>query len=425
MVEIAVIGAGYVGLTCAAGLASLGHNVACADIDADRIAGLQQGRLPIHEPGMAELVQRELRTGRLDFLVGAAEASARAELHFMCLPTPQGPDGAADLTYLLGAVAEIAPVLAPGSVVVNKSTVPVGTAKLVATTIGRDDVAVVSHPEFLREGSALADFLAPDRIVVGGADQDAARRVAKLYAEIGAPVLQTDAESAELIKYASNAFLATKLTFVNEMAEVCEQVGADIDDVMLGMGYDKRIGTAYLQPGPGWGGSCFPKDTEALLHIAASAQVEFDFLRNVIALNGRHLARVAGKVTAMLDGDVRGKRVAAWGLTFKAGTDDLRESPAIAVLRLLAEGGADIVAYDPAVTGPPERLPHVTIATNPLEAALDAECLVVLTEWPELAAVDLDELAAAMRRHRVVDARNLLDRDALVARGFHHAGVGR
>ncbi len=425
MTDIAVIGAGYVGLTTAAGLASLGHSVVCADVNEARVHALQQGQVPIHEEGMTELVQRELATGRLEFVVGAAAASNRAELHFMCLPTPQGDDGAADLSYLLGAVAEIGPVVPPGSVVVNKSTVPVGTAALVASVIGRDDVNVVSHPEFLREGSALADFLAPDRIVVGADDVEAARRVAKLYADIDAPVLLTDAASAELIKYASNAYLATKLTFVNEMAEVCEQVGADIDHVMLGMGYDKRIGTSYLRPGPGWGGSCFPKDTEALLHIAASADVEFDFLRHVIRLNGRHLERVAGRVVAMLGGDVRGRRLAAWGLTFKAGTDDVRNSPAIAVLSLLARGGADIVGYDPQVSAPPDRLPEIVVAPSALDAARDAECLVVLTDWPEFAEVDLDDLARVMAEPRVVDARNLLDRDGLLARGFRTMGVGR
>lgn len=425
MADIAVIGAGYVGLTCAAGLASLGHQVTCADINEPRIAGLQAGVVPITEEGMSEAIAEQMAAGRLEFVLGARRASDRSQIHFLCLPTPQGHDGAADLTALLTAVSEIGPTLPPGSVVVNKSTVPVGSAQLVTDAIGRDDIAVVSHPEFLREGSAMADFTNPDRIVVGAVDDAAARRVGELYASIGAPVLYTDTKSAELIKYSANAFLATKLTFVNEMAEVCEQVGADIEAVMKGMGMDHRIGSSYLSPGPGWGGSCFPKDTEALLHIATSADVEFDFLRNVIELNGRHLARIAGKVRTMLGGDVAGKRIAAWGLAFKAGTDDLRYSPSLAVLRLLEAEGADIVAYDPEVSVPPAELPQVKIAATALEAARDAECVVLLTEWPEFAEVDVDELASVMGSRQIVDARNLLDPQALAERSFSYFGVGR
>jgi len=422
---IAVIGAGYVGLTCAAGLASLGHQVICADINEPRITGLRAGIVPITEEGMSEAITAQMAAGRLEFVLGARNASDRSNIHFLCLPTPQGHDGSADLTALLTAVGEIGPTLPTGSVVVNKSTVPVGSAQLVIDAIGREDIEVVSHPEFLREGSAMADFTNPDRIVVGADDEATARRVGELYASIGAPTLYTDTKSAELIKYSANAFLATKLTFVNEMAEVCEQVGADIEAVMKGMGMDRRIGSSYLSPGPGWGGSCFPKDTEALLHIAASADVEFDFLRSVIELNYRHLARIAGKVTTMLGGDVDGKRIAAWGLTFKAGTDDLRDSPSLAVLRLLEAEGADIVAYDPEVSAPPAELPHIKITGTALEAARDAKCVVVLTEWPEFADVDVDELAEIMASRCVVDARNLLDAGALAERSFSYVGVGR
>ena len=265
----------------------------------------------------------------------------------------------------------------------------------------------------------------PDRVVVGSWDEDAARRVAALYDGLETEVLVTDARSSELIKYASNAYLATKLTFVNEMAEICEELDADIHAVMNGMGLDRRIGTSYLSPGPGWGGSCFPKDTEALVHIAASVDVEFDFLRNVIRLNHRHIGRVADKVRSLCGGSTADKRIAAWGLTFKAGTDDLRDSPAVAVLTLLTDDGAQITAFDPAIPAPVEQLPGVAVAADAIEAARGADALVVLTEWPDFAKVDLAALADAMAEPNVVDARNLLDREELAAHGFTVLGVGR
>ncbi len=425
MASIAVIGAGYVGLTSAAGLASLGHDVICADIDQARIDQLNAGSIPIHELGMDELVNEQLRAGRLRFVLGAAQASQHCDFHFLCLPTPPGADGAADLQFLLTAVSQIAGVLPDDSILVNKSTVPVGTADLVMAAVNRDDIRVVSNPEFLREGTAIEDFLHPDRVVVGGDDGTAVARVAALYESLDTIVMTTDAKSSELIKYASNAYLATKLTFVNEMAEVCEQLGADIDDVMLGMGQDRRIGTSYLRPGPGWGGSCFPKDTEALVHIAAQADVEFEFLRSVISLNHRHIKRVADKAVALLNGDVSGKRIAVWGLTFKAGTDDLRDSPSLAVSQLLQTAGANLCAYDPAVSAAPAALPDIELASDPIDAARGAVCLLVLTEWDDFAKVDLSAVKAAMALPNVVDARNMLDRAELDRLGFTHVGVGR
>jgi UDPglucose 6-dehydrogenase len=425
MAELSVIGAGYVGLTTAIGMASLGHSVVCADILPKRVQALNTGELPIIERGMEEMLETQLAEGRLEFVLGATNAVERADIHFLCLPTPQGGDGAADLSFVLSAAADIADALRPGAIVVNKSTVPVGTANVVSQTIGRPDVQVVSNPEFLREGSALADFLEPDRVVVGSADPEAARRVGALYSSLDTVVMETDARSAELIKYASNAYLATKLTFVNEMAEICEQLDADIDAVMLGMGHDRRIGTSYLSPGPGWGGSCFPKDTEALLHIASSVDLEFDFLRNVIDLNGRHMRRVADKVRALAGGSLEDTIVGAWGLTFKAGTDDLRDSPALAVLEVLTSEGAKINAYDPAVSAPPDRLPGIGIAATALDAARGAQVLVVLTEWPEFIDVELTALRDVMASPRIVDARNLLSHDQLNALGFQVQGIGR
>src|SRR5438477_9019963 len=271
MSRIAVIGSGYVGLTAGACFAHLGHSVLCADVDAQKVERLSRGEVPILAAGLPELVREGLEVRRLKFVVGAATAAASCEFAYLCVPTPQGADGAADLTYLRQAAAEIGPVLAPESVVVNKSTVPVGSTRVVEEALGRDDVAVVSNPEFLREGTAVRDFLNPDRIVIGCEDPAAAGRVARLFERIQAPVIVTDPASAETIKYASNAFLATKVSFVNAIANVCEAVGADVREVVLGMGYDKRIGFEFLKPGPGWGGSCFPKDTNALIRIAADA----------------------------------------------------------------------------------------------------------------------------------------------------------
>jgi UDPglucose 6-dehydrogenase len=425
MANIAVIGAGYVGLTTAACLAHLGHDVVCADIDQAKIDLLNAGRIPIREEGLEEIVVNELDSGRLRFVLGAANACADADYHYLCVPTPSGPDGAADLTYLEAAAAEIGPVLRPGSVIVNKSTVPVGTTTVVDDIIRRDDISVVSNPEFLREGTAVHDFLHPDRVVIGGSDHDAAVRVSGLYSKLAAPIVICDAVSAELIKYASNAFLATKLTFVNEMANLCEKVGADIDDVMLGMGYDARIGRSFLKPGPGWGGSCFPKDTAAMVRIAADAGAELDFIERVIALNDRHFDRIVDKVRDIAGRPLDQVTVAAWGITFKAGTDDRRSSPAIEVIGRLVERGATVVAHDPTVTDPIPELPGVTIAPDPYAAADGADVVVVLTEWSDYRWLDYAKVADAMATPLLVDARNLLDRSTLVRHGFTTIGVGK
>jgi UDPglucose 6-dehydrogenase len=425
MARIAVIGAGYVGLTTAACFAHLGHDVVCADIDADRIERLGRGEVPIVEAGLDRIVEEGIRAQKLRFVVGAENASRHAEFHYLCVPTPQGDDGAADLTYLEVAAAQIGPVVPAGSVVVNKSTVPVGTTKVVEQVIRRHDVKVVSNPEFLREGTAVADFLGPDRVVIGSDDQEAAIRVAALYARVPAPIMVTDPVSAETIKYASNAFLATKLSFVNAIASLCEAVGADVNDVVLGMGYDKRIGKEFLRPGPGWGGSCFPKDTIALARIAEDAGYDFSFLRQVLAVNDEQFDRTAAKVVAAVGGDVAGRRVAAWGLTFKAGTDDLRQSPAIEVLQRLQAAGAVIRAYDPAVHRPVPELADVEVVADPYAAVEGAEVLVLLTEWDEFRWLDFDKVADLMATKSIVDGRNLLDRSVLHRRGFTHRGIGR
>jgi UDPglucose 6-dehydrogenase len=313
--------------------------------------------------------------------------------------------------------------------VVNKSTVPVGSARVVEEVLGRDDVRVVSNPEFMREGSAVHDCLNPDRIVIGSDDQVAAARVAELFSALRAPVIVTDPASAETIKYASNAFLAAKVTFANAVANVCEAVGADVRDVLLGMGYDKRIGFEFLKPGPGYGGSCFPKDIRALIRIAEDAGYDFGLLRGVDEVNDQQFARVVSKVERMAGGSVDGQVVAAWGLTFKARTDDLRQSPSLEVLHRLAELGADVRAYDPAV--PPaaaatdRRLDGLTVGADPYGVCEGAGVLVVLTEWDEFRRLDFAKVAAALARPRVVDARNLLDPAALRRGGFTYEGIGR
>ncbi|MFZ1489818.1 MAG: UDP-glucose/GDP-mannose dehydrogenase family protein [Ilumatobacteraceae bacterium] len=424
--KIAIIGTGYVGLTTGACFAHLGHHVVCADVDEGKVARLNAGEVPIVERGLDELVAEGIASGRLTFVVGAATAAADCDIAFLCVPTPQGEDGSADLSYIEAAAREIGPVLPFESIVVNKSTVPVGSAKVVERVLGRPDVKVVSNPEFLREGSALQDFLKPDRIVVGSTDQAAAIRVADLYASIGAPVILTDPASAETIKYAANAFLATKLSFINAIAAICERVGADVHDVVLGVGYDHRIGKDFLRPGPGWGGSCFPKDTRALLRIARDADYEFDLLDGVIAVNEEQFERVCDKITEAVGGSVDGRRVAVWGLTFKAGTDDLRESPSLSIISRLLGRGASVVAYDPTVTVARAGVPaEVTLASSAVEATRGADVLAVLTEWDEFRWVEPAEVLGAMSGRAVVDGRNLLDRNEWRRSGFSHVGIGR
>ena len=421
--DIVVVGTGYVGLTTGACLAHLGHRVCCVDVDADKVALLQKGQTPIFEAGLDELVQSGIAAERLTFTTDAIEAVAGAEFVFLCVPTPQGGDGAADLSYVEQAAGTIGPHLTAGAIVVNKSTVPVGSARIVAEVIGRGDVSVVSNPEFLREGTAVADFLHPDRVVVGCDDQSAAVRLAEAYSALGAPVLVTDAASAEMIKYASNAFLATKVSYVNAIAALCEQVGADVEDVTLGMGYDKRIGSEFLRPGPGWGGSCFPKDSQALVRIARDYGYDFSLLESAIATNDAQFDRIVDKVAAAVGGELAGRTVAVLGLTFKALTDDLRDSPSLAIIDRLVTRGAIVRAFDPTVGDSPREAVEVT--ADAYAAADGADVLVVLTEWDEFRWLDFERIGGLMHRRVIVDGRNLLDRSSLRRAGFVVDGVGR
>ncbi len=423
MSKIAVIGTGYVGLTTGACFSALGHDVVCADIDEQKVESLRRGEIPILEAGLDQIVHEGIESGRLTFVLGAAAAAADCEFAYLCVPTPQGDDGSADLSYIQAAAKEIADVLPSEAVVVNKSTVPVGSTRVVERALGRDDVSVVSNPEFLREGSAVHDFMNPDRIVIGADSQSAAIKVASLYLGVTAPLVVTDPASAETIKYAANSFLATKISFINAVAAICEAVGADINDVVLGIGYDKRIGHEFLRPGPGYGGSCFPKDTRAMVKIAEEGGYEFDLLKGVIEVNDEQFDRTAQKAIDVAGGEISGKQVAAWGLTFKARTDDLRESPSLEVLGRLIDRGAKVRAYDPAVSSTPRE--GIEVVADPYEACDGADVLLVLTEWDEFKWLDLDIVKQRMGNAAVVDARNLLDRSALRRRGFEFRGVGR
>jgi UDPglucose 6-dehydrogenase len=420
--RIAVVGTGYVGLTTGACLASLGHRVVCADVDALKVARLRAGQVDILEPGLAELVTQGMAAGRLEFVVGARDAVKNAEVVFLCLPTPMGAGGAADLSAVESVAAEVREVLPYGCVVVCKSTVPVGTSTRVAALLQREDIAVVSNPEFLREGSAVRDFLHPDRIVVGSDSPQAAERVGALFSKLGAPTVLMDAASSEMVKYAANCFLAMKLSYVNAVSELCELLGADVTSVCEGMGYDRRIGQSFLKPGPGWGGSCLPKDTHAMVRIAEAVGVDFGLITSTIEANTRTQQRVVAKVRDAVGGDLAGVRIGVLGLAFKAGTNDLRDSPSLAVAELLAFEGAELLAYDPEISRP---LAGMTVVDDPYAAVQGAKAVVLLTDWPEFRTLDWVKVAALMDGVTVLDTRNDLDPDALHLAGLKLQGVGR
>jgi len=420
--KIAVVGTGYVGLSTGVCMAHLGHDVLCADIDADKVASLNSGVVPIVEPGLEELLSRGLSSGKLKFVVGASNAVKDAEFVFLCLPTPQTQSGEADLSFVRAATLEIADDLTPNSIVINKSTVPVGSTHLVHKMLNRPDVSVISNPEFLREGTAVEDFLHPDRIVVGCDNQADLVRVSELYGGIDAPIIATDPASAEMIKYASNAFLAMKLSFVNAIATICEIVGADINEVTLGIGHDHRIGPDFLRPGPGWGGSCFPKDSAALLNLANSHGYKFDLMRSVIEENQQQFDRIAKKIVSSA---VAVKKVAIWGLTFKAQTDDLRDSPSLEIIQRLISNGISVGAYDPTVDARTKLKFDFEVATSAETATKGADVLAVLTEWQDFGLVDPGNVRKLMHGQAVIDARNVLDREQWTSAGFKYFGLGR
>jgi UDPglucose 6-dehydrogenase len=434
MMRIAMIGTGYVGLVSGACLSDFGHDVVCIDKDSGKVEGLKNGVMPIWEPGLESLVKANSERGRLSFTTDLAEGVDGAEAVFIAVGTPtRRGDGHADLTYVFDAVRELARVLKGPLVVVTKSTVPVGTGDRITELLEQEGApagtSVASNPEFLREGAAIRDFKIPDRIVVGAEDDKAREVLREIYRPLflnQAPMLFTGRRTAELIKYAANAFLAMKISFINEMANLCEVVDADVHDVARGIGLDNRIGPKFLHPGPGYGGSCFPKDTLALLETAAEAGVEQRIVQTVVEVNDDRKASMAARVATALGGSVEGKRIAVLGLAFKQNTDDMRDAPSIPLVNSLIEQGAVISAYDPvAMENARKLMQGAEFAKNAYEAAKDADALVVVTEWDEFRALDLDRFAAVMAGKLIVDLRNVYNRADAEEAGFDYIGLGR
>jgi UDPglucose 6-dehydrogenase len=431
--RVTMIGAGYVGLVSGACFADFGHHVTCIDKDAQKVAALNRGEIPIFEPGLADLVEANVRQERLRFAVDTGSINS-AEAVFIAVGTPsRRGDGHADLSFVYDAVREIAPLLSAAAVVITKSTVPVGTGdeieRILREMRADADIQVVSNPEFLREGAAIQDFKHPDRIVVGTDDARARAVVAELYRPLylnASPIFYVSRRTAELIKYAANAFLATKITFINEVADLCEQVGADVNEVARGMGLDNRIGGKFLHAGPGFGGSCFPKDTTALLKTAQDHGVALRIVEAVAAVNDQRKRAMARKVVAALDGSVRGKTVAVLGLTFKPNTDDTRDSPAIPLITALQDQGATVRAYDPAgMEQAKPQLKGVQYCSGAYVAAEGAHAIVIATEWEQFRALDLDRLKTVMAQPVIVDLRNIYRADEMKRAKFKYVAVGR
>ena len=430
MKNICVIGAGYVGLVTGACFADLGNRVVCIDINEEKIAMLREGKMPIYEPGLEEMVERNSRAGRLSFSTSYTDGLDKAEFVFIAVGTPSGVDGEADLRYVRIAAETIAQNMTSPLIIINKSTVPVGTGDWVADIVSRTqpqpiDFAVVSNPEFLREGSAIADFLNPDRVVLGSLNKEAAEKVAQLHLALRAPIVVTDLRTAEMIKYASNAFLATRISFINEIAAICEELGADVKEVAAGMGYDKRIGRYFLDAGLGYGGSCFPKDVLALEHMALVRGTHPALLRAVMDINRDQRRKVLYKLRQEL-GRLQDKHIGLLGLAFKPNTDDMREAPAVEIGHLLRNEGAFIKGYDPVSMHVAARdLPEMKLAEDAYDLADGCDAIVVCTEWNEFRHLDLRRIHGLMRSPIIYDGRNIYDPDVMAGLGFRYHGVGR
>ena len=431
--HIAVVGTGYVGLVTGTCFAEFGVDVTCVDVDADKIERLKRGQIPIYEPGLAQLVAKNTEAGRLHFTTDLAAAVEHALVIFLAVGTPPGADGAADLSQLEEAARQIARTMTGYKVIVTKSTVPVGTGARLRGLLKEHqpkavNFAVVSNPEFLREGAAIDDFMRPDRVVIGSNDEEATAIMRDLYRPlylIETPFVITSVEAAELIKYAANAFLATKISFINEIANLCDRVGADVHDVARAIGMDNRIGRKFLHPGPGYGGSCFPKDTRALVQIARAHGVEPLIVSAVIEVNERQHHLMIEKIERLL-GDPRGREVAVLGLAFKPNTDDMREAASVAIIRALVERGARVRAYDPvAMNAARQLLPDITYATDEYAAVEGADILVFVTEWNQFRALDMERIKGLLRQPKIADLRNIYEPDAMRALGFEYVGVGR
>jgi UDPglucose 6-dehydrogenase len=432
--RIAMIGSGYVGLVSGACFADFGHEVVCVDLDETKIEKLRQGKIPIYEPGLDQLVANNAAAKRLSFTTDLAEAVAGSEVVFIAVGTPsRRGDGYADLSYVYSAAASIANAVSGFTVVVTKSTVPVGTGdeveRIIRETNPKADVAVVSNPEFLREGAAIEDFKRPDRIVVGADDERARATMSGVYRPLylnQSPLVFTNRRTAETIKYAANAFLAMKITFINEMADFCEKAGADVQDVARGIGLDKRIGSKFLNAGPGYGGSCFPKDTMALVKTAQDFGTPVRLIETAVAVNDQRKRAMGRKVIALCGGNVRGMTIAVLGLTFKPNTDDMREAPSIAVVQALVDAGAKVRAYDPqGMEAAASLLPPIDYTSSAYEAAEGADCVVIVTEWNEFRSLDFKRLKKSMKTPALVDLRNIYKRAEIEGHGFAYESIGR
>jgi UDPglucose 6-dehydrogenase len=430
MKDICVIGVGYVGLVTATCFADLGNNVVGLDINEKRVAGLKRGEMPIYEPGLKELVERNVAAGRLHFSTSYSDALENAEFVFIAVGTPSGVDGEADLQYVEASARTIAKSMRKPLIIINKSTVPVGTGDWVADIVSSSQTepipfAVVSCPEFLREGSAIADFMNPHRTVLGSLDKEAAEKVAQLHLPLRAPIVITDLRTAEMIKYASNAFLSTKISFINEIANICEALGADVKEVASGMGYDPRIGPYFLEAGLGYGGSCFPKDVKALAYMAAEKGRHPQLLRAVMEINNDRRPMVVNRVEEMLGG-LAGRTIGLLGLAFKPNTDDMRDAPSIDVAEAMLSAGARVRAYDPvAMDNARNLLPQVEMYPNPYDMAEGCDALLVITEWNEFKHLDLERIKHTLKQPVIFDGRNIYHPDKMYHMGFRYRGVGR
>jgi UDPglucose 6-dehydrogenase len=431
--KIAVVGTGYVGLVTGTCFAETGNRVTCVDIDPNKINKLAAGEITIYEPGLEKIFLRNLREGRLQFTTQLQEGIADAEIIFLALPTPPGEDGSADLRYVLGVAADLGKLLTDYKVIVDKSTVPVGTAEKVQAAIAAHyagEFDVVSNPEFLREGVAVEDFMKPDRVVIGTQSERARKVMNDLYAPFvrqGNPIIFMDEKSAELTKYAANSFLATKISFMNEIAQLCERMGADVDMVRRGIGSDDRIGKRFLFPGIGYGGSCFPKDVQALIRSAEDVQYNFSILQAVEAVNERQKKHLLPKIRNHFKGNLTGVRLALWGLAFKPNTDDIREAPALQLIEALTAEGAIIVAYDPEAMANVKKLvgDQIQYAANPYDALAGADALIIATEWSEFRTPDFDRIGETLQHKVIFDGRNLFDVKQMKALGYHYESIGR
>ncbi|MDE2392180.1 MAG: UDP-glucose/GDP-mannose dehydrogenase family protein [Cytophagales bacterium] len=431
--KIAVVGTGYVGLVTGTCFAETGNQVTCVDINQEKVQQMQAGKIPIYEPGLDDLFQRNTQEGRLHFTTSLKEGIEGAKVIFLALPTPPGADGSADLKYILQVANDLGPILSDYTVIIDKSTVPVGTSDKVRAAIAQNatvEFDVVSNPEFLREGVAVEDFMKPDRVVIGTQSDRAKDLMSRLYAPLvrqGNPIIFMDERSAELTKYAANAFLATKITFMNEIANLCELVGANVDEVRKGIGTDSRIGKRFLFAGIGYGGSCFPKDVQALAKTSAENDYEFKILDSVMRVNESQKTKLIPHLAKHFKGDLAGKKIAMWGLAFKPYTDDIREAPALYNIDALLELGASVSAYDPEAMGHVKQLmgDKITFTKNPYEALEGADALLIVTEWPQFRTPDFDRMDSLLKNKVIFDGRNLYELNQMQELGYTYYSIGR